>query len=124
MLGWVVAWVYRTTRPHGKAGTSMQGTYRLTINRRSAAQPAPKPQVEAALAEIVLPARTNEPGGRPAGEPATLSLADRFDTVLEAGRTIVLQRRVAFAGDRAIQQADGLFKAAIITLRKHSVHQR
>ena len=26
VLGWVVAWVYRRTRPHGKAGLSMQGT--------------------------------------------------------------------------------------------------
>jgi two-component system sensor kinase len=43
---------------------------------------------EAALVEIVLPPEKSEAGGRAPGAAATLSLADRFDTVLETGRTI------------------------------------
>jgi len=43
---------------------------------------------ETALRGMVIPESELDPQGRAAGQPATLSLVDRFATVLEAGRTI------------------------------------
>lgn len=45
-------------------------------------------EAEAMLQEMVIPAEITSPDQSDPSEPATLSLADRFDTVLDAGRTI------------------------------------
>ncbi len=45
-------------------------------------------EAEAMLQEMTIPAEITTPGKSGPSEPATLSLADRFDTVLDAGRTI------------------------------------
>ena len=59
--------------------------------RRELGKPGAEGQIaaaEAALREIVLSEKDLDHGGRGASAPATLSLADRFDTVLEVGRKI------------------------------------